>query len=186
MVPVMDLPLQATLTMNFCPPAVAVSYLQGLCNAEGYLVPRDDISRIYNRTCPVPLMETSSRYSITDAFSVPDLRRTINILELWCSTNVRYRPDGNVPWEHHDFVENAPNPPRLVQFGELTDDDLGRSWMTAGSLTVPTSEIEGQVSESITGHEAEFLSYADSELTRKSVYGIEVISQGHTTRVKKT
>ncbi|KAJ6613441.1 hypothetical protein B0H10DRAFT_1666509, partial [Mycena sp. CBHHK59/15] len=41
LIPVSELPLQTILYFEPCPAAAAVSYLQGLCCAEGYIVDRD-------------------------------------------------------------------------------------------------------------------------------------------------
>jgi hypothetical protein len=65
LVPVHDLPLQAILEFKPCPAEAAVSYLQKLCSAEGYFVESDDLSQLYTS-------------------SAPDLRRTINALQVIC------------------------------------------------------------------------------------------------------
>ncbi|KAF8222174.1 hypothetical protein L208DRAFT_1462170 [Tricholoma matsutake] len=85
LVPTLDLPLQTILTFQACPAPVATSYLQGLCSAEGYLVERDSLLELYDSTCECTDIPISSSALLED-FPVPDLRRTINCLQLRCST----------------------------------------------------------------------------------------------------
>lgn len=68
LVPAQDLPLQAVLEFKPCATDIAVSYLQNLCSAEGCSVDCDILSQLYTR---------SSK-------SLPDLRRTINALQVIC------------------------------------------------------------------------------------------------------
>ena len=72
--PVHDLPLQAVLEFKPCPTDIAVSYLQSLCSAEGYLVESDTLSQLYTRSTP----------SSEALQSTPDLRRTIHELQVIC------------------------------------------------------------------------------------------------------
>lgn len=74
LVPVHDLPLQAVLEFKPCPTSTAVSYLQHLCSAEGYLVDSDILSQLYTRSSP----------SSEILQSAPDLRRTIHALQVIC------------------------------------------------------------------------------------------------------
>ncbi|KAJ7591014.1 P-loop containing nucleoside triphosphate hydrolase protein [Mycena floridula] len=57
LVPLVDLPIQVTLDFRPCPPAQAISYLQSLCHAEAI------VAKLFD--------------------SMPDLRRSINHLQLW-------------------------------------------------------------------------------------------------------
>ena len=74
LVPVHDLPLQAILEFKPCPTDATVSYLQNLCLVEGYFVESDILSQLYTR----------SGLSSEALQSVPDLRRTINALQVIC------------------------------------------------------------------------------------------------------
>ncbi|KAJ7498919.1 hypothetical protein FB451DRAFT_1427460 [Mycena latifolia] len=64
LVPASELPLQTILEYQPCPPAVAGSYLQGLCCAEGHIVDRNVLTKMY-----------AQGY---------DLRHTIHRLQLLC------------------------------------------------------------------------------------------------------
>lgn len=63
LVPTADLPLQTTLIFQTCPAPVAVSYLQTLCCAEGFIVQRDVLRTLYE--------------------AAPDLRRVMQQLQFW-------------------------------------------------------------------------------------------------------
>ena len=73
LVPVHDLPLQAVLEFKPCPTDAAVSYLQNLCSAEGYIVESDNLSQLYTGSGPGEALQ-----------SAPDLRRTIHALQVIC------------------------------------------------------------------------------------------------------
>lgn len=82
LVPIDDLPLQSVIQFTPCPADVATSYLQALCSAEGYTINRDVISQLYEgQLISAPKLQ---RISPSRA---PDLRRTINELEIRCSTH---------------------------------------------------------------------------------------------------
>ncbi|KAH7914351.1 hypothetical protein BJ138DRAFT_1170698 [Hygrophoropsis aurantiaca] len=88
LVPVADLPLQTTLAFKPCPSPEAVSYLQGLCFAEGYHVSRESLHQLYDTTHPtegfdVPCIPPNPR---TERLSFPDLRRAITQLQLMCTS----------------------------------------------------------------------------------------------------
>ncbi|KAJ7180090.1 P-loop containing nucleoside triphosphate hydrolase protein, partial [Mycena crocata] len=64
LIPSVELPLQTTLYFEPCPPAVAGSYLQGLCCAEGHIVDREVLAKMYEQGM--------------------DLRHSIHRLQLLC------------------------------------------------------------------------------------------------------
>ncbi|KAJ7129668.1 P-loop containing nucleoside triphosphate hydrolase protein [Mycena epipterygia] len=64
LIPTIELPLQTILNFQPCPPAIAGSYLQGLCCAEGHIVDRDVLTKMYANG--------------------NDLRHTIHRLQLLC------------------------------------------------------------------------------------------------------
>ncbi|KAF8913903.1 hypothetical protein CPB84DRAFT_1840683 [Gymnopilus junonius] len=80
LVPTADLPLQSVIRFSHCPVDVATSYLQALCSAEGYSISRDTISQLYEGG----LNPDRNRQRIR-ASKRPDLRRTINELQIQCS-----------------------------------------------------------------------------------------------------
>ncbi|KAF9568897.1 P-loop containing nucleoside triphosphate hydrolase protein [Agrocybe pediades] len=77
LVPISELPLQSIIYFEPCPVEVATSYLEALCLAEGYAVERKAVSRLY--------MYPDCDSGLNDPR--PDLRRTINSLQVICSTN---------------------------------------------------------------------------------------------------
>ncbi|CAA7259790.1 unnamed protein product [Cyclocybe aegerita] len=81
LVPLEDLPLQTVLWFTPCPPDAAVSYLQALCSAEGHSINRTTLSQLQRDLQPVSsdLSEGSSHGRLE-----PDLRRTINSLQVAC------------------------------------------------------------------------------------------------------
>jgi hypothetical protein len=85
LIPTDDLPLQTILDFGPCPTPLAVSYLQRSCLAEGYLVSRDHLSRLYEATHQVCALDGLDGHANvqSNVFPVPDLRRTINHLQFW-------------------------------------------------------------------------------------------------------
>ncbi|CDO69309.1 hypothetical protein BN946_scf184976.g28 [Trametes cinnabarina] len=84
LVPLEDLPLQTTLHFYPCPVSLATSYLYALCAAEGRPVDRDVIARMYEAgsNCTNNRPADSSVHPESVQQSPPDLRRTINQLQL--------------------------------------------------------------------------------------------------------
>ncbi|KAI0081801.1 hypothetical protein K474DRAFT_1703650 [Panus rudis PR-1116 ss-1] len=85
MVPLRDLPLQATLTFEPPPVDVAVSYLQTLCDAEGHRGERKILEQLYrwtddNHEGNASFRSQSSTASISS--NAYDIRRSINQLQL--------------------------------------------------------------------------------------------------------
>lgn len=89
LVPIQDLPLQTILTFQPCSTPVAVSYLQGLCCAEGYLVERRSLLQLYESTYELSSIDLPDNPALPGSgyLPVPDLRRAIHNLQLWCPTN---------------------------------------------------------------------------------------------------
>ncbi|KAJ7771367.1 hypothetical protein DFH07DRAFT_914076 [Mycena maculata] len=109
LVPTSELPLQTILEFEPCPPDVAGSYLQGLCCAEGHIVDRDVLAKMYARGC--------------------DLRHIIHRLQLLCQSF----PLGFHPEQDHLLDWNAVSRQSvphadLISFTDayLTRDSLDR------------------------------------------------------------
>ncbi|KDR83737.1 hypothetical protein GALMADRAFT_219568 [Galerina marginata CBS 339.88] len=83
LVPIADLPLQSIIRFAPCPVDVTTWYLQALCSAEGYTVNQDSIAELYGHL-PIE-QELAGAFPSSDP-PAPDLRRTINALQVACST----------------------------------------------------------------------------------------------------
>ncbi|PPR06958.1 hypothetical protein CVT26_004278 [Gymnopilus dilepis] len=103
LVPIGDLPLQTIIEFAPCPTDVATSYLQALCTAEGYSINRDAISQLYEgQLIPAPILQRAPKK--------PDLRRTINELQIQCpalSRSHAIASDGTVAHSRSE-AEDAP------------------------------------------------------------------------------
>src|SRR5436190_19653617 len=82
LVPMHDLALQSVLKFSPCPAPVAASYLRGLCLAEGRFVERDAVMRLYESAQHASSIDHLDAHINAEDSSVPDLRRTINQLQL--------------------------------------------------------------------------------------------------------
>lgn len=91
LVPLAALPLQTVLVFEPCPSPMAVSYLQSLTLAEGWLVPREDLMALYETTHAIDGIDTpeSPLCPRTEPLPCPDLRRTITQLQMLCSSAAR-------------------------------------------------------------------------------------------------
>ena len=156
LVPTLELPLQTILTFQACPAQVAASYLQGLCSAEGYLVERDSLLGLYDLTCKSTDIPLSSFARVSD-FPVPDLRRTINCLQLRCSTIGAIPPSGCI-------VEWHTEPEYSIEYLSNQSQTRQSSSTNAGSPFPRGSVI---------GH-ADLVSFIDSELIQSSFEVSEV------------
>ncbi|KAF5370109.1 hypothetical protein D9758_001044 [Tetrapyrgos nigripes] len=105
LIPLGDLPLQTQLDFQPCPPPIAVSYLQSICRAEGYMVQRELISQLHHNLTSV------------DGSRCSDLRRIIHCLQLWCPMK-----DEHTTMAHHDIP--CPNFKLEVLPGTVTSQDL--------------------------------------------------------------
>jgi hypothetical protein len=77
-----DLALQSVLKFSPCPAQVAASYLQGLCLAEGHFFERDAVMRLIESAKHVRSVDPQDAHLTAGELPVPDLRRTINQLQL--------------------------------------------------------------------------------------------------------
>lgn len=116
LVPVDDLPLQTVLEFQPCPSDVAGSYLQGLCCAEGSIVKREVLARMY-------------------ANGGHDLRHTILRLQGLCQgfpLGTRPDPDHLLDWN----VASRRSVPHadLISFMD--------AYMTRGSLDRPSVSLK--------------------------------------------
>ncbi|PFH52728.1 hypothetical protein AMATHDRAFT_100329, partial [Amanita thiersii Skay4041] len=78
LIPTSELPLQTVLTFRPCTPSLVASYLQGICRTEGRLVCHDALMRLYEKSNYEDYQWTNEQ------LTVPDLRRTLNALQLVC------------------------------------------------------------------------------------------------------
>ncbi|KAH7929451.1 P-loop containing nucleoside triphosphate hydrolase protein [Leucogyrophana mollusca] len=103
LVPLADLPLQATLAFEPCPSPEAVSYLQGLCFAEGCPVPRESLASLYDMTYPTEALDIPDAppNPRTERLPLADLRRTITQLQLMCSLGAD-APKQRMPHGDHE------------------------------------------------------------------------------------
>lgn len=92
LIPTNDLPLQNILYFRACTAPVAVSYLKTLCYAEGYDTSPDLLQKLYrtNSAHDDPVLNPY----LTDKSQTPDLRRTINALQVLCGTSDRSESPG--------------------------------------------------------------------------------------------
>ncbi|KAJ7682798.1 P-loop containing nucleoside triphosphate hydrolase protein [Mycena polygramma] len=111
LVPTSELPLQTILEFQPCLPDVAGSYLQGICCAEGYIVSRDTLSRMY-------------------AKGGCDLRHIIHRLQLLCQGF----PLGSLP-ERDYLLDWSVASRQSVPHADLIS--FTDAYMTRGSLDRP-------------------------------------------------
>jgi hypothetical protein len=81
-----ELPLQTLLWFFPCPAPLATSYLQSLALAEGYLIDRGAVEKLYASTyaaCPADIPDVPL-HPFSSPLPVPDLRRAIHNLQLRC------------------------------------------------------------------------------------------------------
>jgi hypothetical protein len=142
LIPTGDLPLQTVLVFDSCPAPLAVSYLQCLCVAEGYLVKREELDSLYQSTYELSMASDTAIDLLNVELPKPDLRRTINNLQFWCS-RVQGSPPVQVPNQENDLV----------------DEDM-INWDSLGTETLIQENIRRY-----TQH-AELASFVDSLLTR--------------------
>lgn len=163
LVPTLDLPLQTILTFQACPAPVATSYLQGLCSAEGYLVERDSLLELYDSTCECTDIPISSSALLED-FPVPDLRRTINCLQLRCSTTGGTIPPSGrtVKWQTES---------------EYSIEDLSDwKWSIKGPSSPSVSSADAEFPSpcvSVISH-VDLVSFVDSQLLQSELDRSEV------------
>jgi hypothetical protein len=168
LVPTLDLPLQTILTFQACPAPVVTSYLQGLCSAEGYLVERDSLLRLYDSTCKWTDVPISSSAMLVD-FPVPDLRQSINCLQLRCSSMSTIPPSGRtVRWQTES---------------EHSIEDLSDwNWSTTreSSPSVSIADAEFLSHWRLVADHADLISFVDSQLVQSSFDESEVCIQSLT------
>ncbi|KAL4259233.1 AAA+ ATPase domain-containing protein [Pleurotus pulmonarius] len=153
LVPVDDLPLQATLQFVHPDPDITVSYLQALCCAEGTLVDRASLARLYESEHPIDDVDIhdSKVTGTTSIFPHFDVRRTINSLQLWLS--------------------GSGNPARSAQ-GIYCDQSL-EDLMFSGNVAGASEDADSQSLRA--PFHAEFLSYLDSHLVRHPTDSVEAL-----------
>lgn len=142
MIPAQDLPLQSIIQFEPCPTDVAASYLQAVCFAEGYTVDRDLISHLYL----YPLQGDPAKiFSPSFPTATPDLRRTLNALQIKCATFAKPAP-GIIPACNSLAVEGP------------SEADAAE----AHPFAQPVAERKARA----LGKKSEFLSFLDGELVR--------------------
>lgn len=88
LVPQDELPLQTCLHFAPCPPALAVSFLQSVCRAEGHAVPRARVEAVYAETHPAISSDEPEPPSVPYPSQPPpcaDLRHALNRLQFSCA-----------------------------------------------------------------------------------------------------
>lgn len=92
LIPINDLPLQNILYFNACAAPIAVSYLKTLCFTEGYDTSLDLLQKLYRTDSghDDPILNPF----LSDKSQTPDLRRTINALQVLCGTSDRSESPG--------------------------------------------------------------------------------------------
>lgn len=90
LIPHEDLPLQTILDFEPCPPSLIATYLQQLCNAEGYRsIPRNTlqhISAFTHRPLSFDYPDQPMHPVPTQPLPCPDLRRAIHQTQLLCQS----------------------------------------------------------------------------------------------------
>jgi hypothetical protein len=88
LVPTHELPLQIILYFQPCAPSIVASYLQGLCFLEGYQLDRTSLLQLCNSTYQLEPADVPNSFipPTSNTSPAPDLRRTINRLQLRCTT----------------------------------------------------------------------------------------------------
>ncbi|KAF9009047.1 hypothetical protein BDQ17DRAFT_96371 [Cyathus striatus] len=137
LVPVSELPLQAILTMEPCSPSIAASYLQSISCAEGYMVEREALLELCSQD------RGSSGVDGTLEVTSPDLRKSIQALQLWCTTD-------NLASSNSVQVHRARSPVGAGPHDKTPKEELS--------------------SLQFVWNRAEYMSFADSEMTRKPGY----------------
>ncbi|KAJ6599063.1 hypothetical protein DFH09DRAFT_23406 [Mycena vulgaris] len=112
LVPTSELPVQTMLYFQPCPPAVAGSYLQGLCCAEGHIVDRNVLTKMYAQG--------------------DDLRHTIHRLQMLCQGF----PLGSRAKQDHLLDWNAASRQSVPHADQISFMD---AYMTRSSLDRPTA-----------------------------------------------
>ncbi|KAF9462653.1 hypothetical protein BDZ94DRAFT_1194298 [Collybia nuda] len=163
LVPTQDLPLQTIIPFQPCPPPIAVSYLQGLCSSEGYLVGRNSLLQIYDSPNKLGAIDipNSSNPPLCSEFPTWDLRRTINHLELWCaSTNPQ--AESTSLWEgEHICVEDLSD-----WAWAISTNKKEPTGFVAGNIPTIGTGIEGLPTHELAVYHADLISFVDSNLMR--------------------
>ena len=100
--------MQTCLLFQSCPPPLAVSFLQSVCLAEGYLVSPKQLEAMYMTTYE-PLSSDEPDEPSTPFPSQPrprpDLRRALNDLQFWCQRGVSPGGDELIREKSRPFTE---------------------------------------------------------------------------------
>ena len=138
--------------MNFqpCGASLAAIYLQSLCLAEGYSIQQNAVLRLYISSSGVDSDEPEDAIltSVLDNNGVPDLRQTINHLQLQCSST-------DFKTEHTDERQ-------------LSVDSIDDLWDWRGPATLNDSSIDEKTSPTVVANHTELLSFMDSHLMRSA------------------
>ncbi|KAF8076393.1 hypothetical protein FPV67DRAFT_1471544 [Lyophyllum atratum] len=168
LVPTQDLPLQAVLYFQPCPPPLAASYLQGLSSAEGYVLERNSLLQLYGGSAPrldsldVPDSPTPPT---SGDFPAPDLRRAINCLQFQCSSadsEIEY----TLGWEPAaDIIEDLCDWNWSIEQGPRKSPD-GPSADQGPLATVMRTEAPPR--SLLAARHADLISFVDSHLMRRA------------------
>ncbi|TFK75906.1 hypothetical protein BDN72DRAFT_874155 [Pluteus cervinus] len=166
LVPLDNLPIQMVLSYQACPSPVAASYLQALCYSEGHQVERESLLSLYELTYEVNPIDLPDAPVISGNGDLPvaDLRRTIHWLQMGCvKANNITRTDDMGEWE----ISQEPLE-EIMEYGYWERDGAGcHEPEDEGSGLGRAGEARAAI-EQVLVH-ADLISFADSQLMRKSV-----------------
>lgn len=158
LVPVADLPLQTVLRFQPCPSGPAVTFLQCLCLTEGYAIPREKLTQLYETTYTTQNMDLPDAplNPRTEPLPLPDLRRSITQLQLMCTDAIH---EAKIPRQAQGTAEYGPSLPLTIS--------------AQTSANTSTTSTEEELWRRISNY-ADYVSYADSYLCRTSLESHEV------------
>lgn len=188
MVPVHDLPLQATLSFEACPDDIALTYLECVALSEGYAVTRDVLADIH-KALHLPLTTDTSDDLLSSRFNtslpVTDVRRSINQLQFLCKGS-----SGNTVKNDADAGQLDASSSVLHVGSELRDLEQLQDWEYGVARHLPNESVSEHENGPARAHTSllhdltrmsDALSAADSHVRRRPESSLEVsapIGQG--------
>lgn len=181
LVPVYDLPLQATLSFEACPDDIALTYLDCVALSEGYAVTRNVLADVHKPLHP-PLTTDASDDLLSSRFNttslVTDLRRSINQLQYLCQGSQGNTVNSDVNSRQADNSNNF-----LRDNDELLDLDHLQDWEYCVASPLPIESVSEHDNGPARAHTSLFhnltrmsdaLSAADSYIRRRPESSLEV------------
>ncbi|OAX43492.1 hypothetical protein K503DRAFT_847156 [Rhizopogon vinicolor AM-OR11-026] len=159
LVPIADLPLQTVLRFQPCPSGPAVTFLQCLCLTEGYAIPREKLTQIYETTHTTQSMDLPDvpLNPRTEPLPLPDLRRSITQLQMICMDAIH---EAKIPRGAQGTAEYGTSIPPTIS-----------AQTSANVSTTSTEEMWRWIS-----NYTDCVSYTDSYLCRTSLESPEALS----------